>query len=196
MPSYMCNMGHKHKTQDAATNCHYCRGNYRRWLERFDKDKRDWDERKKLIAKDKFITKAAFLKLDHRKRWDVVPLLINVLWYCEHCDIIVDDGVRPRRMFPEGKRCCGGCHGTLTRRTGGGQSDPCCYYPMEKKPAKKDQEIIMDNETKGAQIIKNIWSDIYSTFNQALKEYRSLKSEEKEAIVELYNKTYPDGYED
>ncbi len=196
MPWYMCNMGHKHRTQDASTNCHYCRDTHRRWIEGMEQKKRDWEKRKKEIGKNNFITKREFLKLDHRQRWDVVSLLTNVDWYCEHCDLIVDGGKRPQRMFPEGSRHCGSCDGMLTRRTGGGMSDPCGYYPLEKKAFKKDQEIEMNNETKGAQIIKNIWGDLYPTFNRALKQYRSLKPKEKEAIIDLYDKTYPDGYED
>jgi hypothetical protein len=126
-------MGHKHKTQDAATNCHYCKGNHRRWLEGLEKKKREWAEKKKQIAKDKTITKAQFLKLEHHQRWEVISLLTNVQWCCEHCSCVVDGGKRPRRMFPEGSRHCGTCDGILTRRTGGGQSDPCGYFPLKKK---------------------------------------------------------------
>lgn len=79
--------------------------------------------------------KSKFLKLSHSDRWDAIKKIKGVLWYCEHCGIIVDKGKRPERMFM-GERCCGNCDGTLTRRTNGGQGDPCHYYPVKKRQRK------------------------------------------------------------
>ena len=79
--------------------------------------------------------KSKFLRLSHSKRWDVIEKLKGVKWYCEHCGVLVDGGKKPRRMFM-GERCCGNCDGTLTHRTGGGQSDPCYYFPR-KIPKKR-----------------------------------------------------------
>ena len=135
MAWYLCNMGHKQRTQDAATNCGYCKANHRRWIERLGKEKLDWAKQKARIAKKKTMTKMEFLKLSHPKRWEVVSLLVNVNWYCQHCDTLVDDGKRPRRIqpFAGAVRYCGNCDGVLTHRTGGGMSDSCGYYPMKIK---------------------------------------------------------------
>jgi len=95
-------------------------------------------EQKAKIKKAKTMTKIEFLKLNHPRRWEVISLLTNMLWYCENCDILVDGGKRPtREIFPKAVRYCGNCDGTLTHRTGGGQTDPCYYYPLKKKPVKK-----------------------------------------------------------
>lgn len=79
--------------------------------------------------------KSKFLKLSHQQRWDAIKRITGVKWHCEHCGCIVDGGKRPKRMFM-GERCCGNCEGTLTRRTNGGQRDPCYYFPRKIKQKK------------------------------------------------------------
>jgi len=76
------------------------------------------------------MTKSKFLKLSHSDRWDTITKITGVKWCCEHCGTIVDGGKRPQRMFM-GERCCGSCEGLLTRRTNGGQGDPCHYFPKK-----------------------------------------------------------------
>lgn len=74
-----------------------------------------------------FITPKQFNKLNSRERWKIVERLgDDVLWCCNNCGIVVDDGVKPTTMFM-GERCCSECDNTLTYRTNGGQSDPCNY---------------------------------------------------------------------
>lgn len=81
-----------------------------------------------------------FKKLDSRKRWDIVPTLKNVLWCCEECGEIIDYGERPTRMY-DGERYCGGCDSLLTRRTGGGQCDPCNYTFKSKIQEERKEKI-------------------------------------------------------
>ena len=71
------------------------------------------------------MTPEIFAKLHSRDRWDVSKLLKNVTWLCSHCQS--NQGKkRPERMW-DGSRHCTECDNELTRRTGGGQSDPFNY---------------------------------------------------------------------
>jgi len=74
--------------------------------------------------------KSKFKKLYHRERWNVAKELEGVKWYCEHCGCMVDNGIKPSRLAM-GERYCGNCDGLLTRRTGGGMSDPFNYFPVK-----------------------------------------------------------------
>jgi len=135
MKWYLCEYRHhKHRTKEAADNCHYCIRAHKNWLKRIEKDRLDWEEEKRKIKNtDNYsITKLRFLKLSHSKRWDLVKILKFVKWHCEHCGKIVDNGKKPQRQFM-GSLHCGNCEGLLTRRTGGGQSDPCCWFPKFTK---------------------------------------------------------------
>ena len=64
-----------------------------------------------------------FSKLNHRDRWDAAKKMAAVVWCCENCNEVVDDGKIPNRNFM-GSLHCGNCDAELTRRTNGGQSDP------------------------------------------------------------------------
>jgi len=86
------------------------------------------------------MNKIGFQTLSHRDRWDKSKKLKNVDWYCEHCGDIVDGGKLPKRLFM-GEQYCGSCHGLLTRRTGGGQSDPFNFYPLSKGCRKINKKI-------------------------------------------------------
>lgn len=81
------------------------------------------------------MTKSKFLKLSHSERWDVAKKLTGVMWCCEHCGGIVDNGKKPKMIFI-GSRHCSNCDAMLTRRTGGGQNNPFCYFPR-KIPVRK-----------------------------------------------------------
>lgn len=67
-----------------------------------------------------------FLKLSDRDKWEIGKTLTNVKWACPNCKSIVDDGEFPDRCpgFSGMSMHCGECDFELTRRTGGGQSDP------------------------------------------------------------------------
>lgn len=67
-----------------------------------------------------------FKKLKHRDRWEVGKTLAGVLWCCENCGALVDDGQFPKPLpaFPGMTLHCGECDYELSRRTGGGQGDP------------------------------------------------------------------------
>lgn len=66
---------------------------------------------------------SAFRKLSPSLRWQVAAKIEGVLWCCENCGEVVDDGAMPKKQFM-GSLHCGNCDLELTRRTGGGQSDP------------------------------------------------------------------------
>jgi len=67
------------------------------------------------------LTPEYFDKLESRDRWDISEgLKDKVHWYCGGCGEEMDTD--PEGTFNE--VVCSGCEFTLTRRTGGGQSDP------------------------------------------------------------------------
>jgi len=78
----------------------------------------------KLLKTNK-MTPFQFEKLSHRMRWDVAPLLKKVKWLCRWCRS--DQGNETPKMMFMGERYCSYCNNQLTRRTGGGQSDPFNY---------------------------------------------------------------------
>lgn len=63
-----------------------------------------------------------FNELTSRKKWDTYKQMVGV-WRCPKCnnDVTIPERCSP---FPGATLHCGNCEFTLTRRTGGGQSDP------------------------------------------------------------------------
>jgi hypothetical protein len=72
------------------------------------------------------ITPEEFKKLDNRKRWDTAITLKNVIWCCEECGKIVNDGEMPHSAW-DCEIYCENCDSLLTKRTIGGQNDPFNY---------------------------------------------------------------------
>ena len=64
----------------------------------------------------------SFNKLQPRNKWELWQAQFGV-WTCGHCGAETDSPYRAS-PFPSCRIVCGECDGVLTRRTGGGQSDP------------------------------------------------------------------------
>ena len=85
---------------------------YERWLDKID-------------ATD-------FNKLPVRKKWNTWKDQQGT-WYCPQCLTELGDGPNRASPFHGSSVHCGACDKELTRRTGGGQSDPFEWILMEKK---------------------------------------------------------------
>jgi hypothetical protein len=77
------------------------------------------------------MTPEAFKKLDSRDRWAVARMLTNVTWCCEECK--ADMGTELPESAFMGSVHCENCDAELTRRTGGGQSNPFNYTFIQNK---------------------------------------------------------------
>lgn len=69
-----------------------------------------------------------FNALSDREKWNIFQKELeenkSLSWYCKHCGIEDDNSPWHASPFSESSVHCGNCEGELTRRTGGGQSDP------------------------------------------------------------------------
>lgn len=81
--------------------------------------------------------RTAFNKLSSRQKWERYGTLKGK-WYCSNCHQQTDKPYRAS-PFSGAEVCCGYCDHTLTRRTGGGQSDPFNWHY-----GKPRQELPMD----------------------------------------------------
>ena len=78
-----------------------------------------------------------FNKLTDREKWTVFwdkDIKLKGNWHCKHCGALMADE-EPYRAAPF-SGCsvhCDFCDGELTRRTGGGQSDPFNWKLKKKK---------------------------------------------------------------
>lgn len=74
-----------------------------------------------VLIKEGKLTPAKFDKLNSRYKWDIYwsKLLKKVSWHCGACKC--EMSVESPFM---GEMCCGECEAVLSRRTGGGQSNP------------------------------------------------------------------------
>lgn len=83
------------------------------------------------------ITRKEFAKLDTRQRWIVGKTINNVLWCCNNCLSVIYENEFPETTW--GAIHCDECNAELTRRTGGGQSDPF-NYTFFKTIKERDEE--------------------------------------------------------
>ena len=68
-----------------------------------------------------------FNELNDREKWTTFwskYVILNGTWHCKHCGVIDEIGPHRASPFSGASVHCGDCDGELTRRTGGGQSDP------------------------------------------------------------------------
>ena len=95
------------------------------------------------------MTSNEFEKLSNDKKWDAIwnNKIVDVLWCCVSCGVVVDNGKRPTSMVG-GERYCGGCDSLLTRRTGGGQNMPCNYTFVPNRKLKIKNIINKIDENK------------------------------------------------
>ena len=65
-----------------------------------------------------------FNGLSDREKWEQWKSQVGAVWLCGGCKGVLDDGPRGASPFSGASVHCNGCDHELTRRTGGGQSDP------------------------------------------------------------------------
>ena len=68
-------------------------------------------------------TEVDFNDLSDRKKWDTWKDQKGI-WKCKSCKTVMEDGPQSPGPFRASMIVCGECDGELTRRTGGGQSNP------------------------------------------------------------------------
>lgn len=73
-----------------------------------------------------------FNRLPDNEKWKVFPSLQNAKWYCPKCGEEIDEPERASPFRGAVVKCCG-CEAVLTRRTGGGMSDPFNWL-LEPRP--------------------------------------------------------------
>ena len=68
---------------------------------------------------------AKFNLLSNREKWGQYKNVEHLgKWFCQCCDVELEDGPIRAEPFHGSSRHCGFCYEELTRRTGGSQSDP------------------------------------------------------------------------
>jgi len=77
-----------------------------------------------VIAKNNH--KEDFNSLTSREKWDTYKEAVGV-WKCPKCQNLIPEGPQRCSPFPGASILCEECDCELTRRTGGGQSDPFEY---------------------------------------------------------------------
>ena len=95
------------------------------------------------------MTPQEFKKLNNNERWDAIwkNKIVDVLWCCASCHVIVDFGNTPTSMI-SGERRCGKCKSLLTRRSGGGQNMLCNYTFIPNRRIKLEKITKNINENK------------------------------------------------
>lgn len=93
----------------------------------------------KVLENDE-LTPKFFKTLDTQDQWTISKHLTNVIWCCAWCndEMINENGeiVNPKSTFNE--IYCANCEFLLTRRTGGGMSDPFGWtFKYNKKETRK-----------------------------------------------------------
>jgi hypothetical protein len=80
-----------------------------------------------LLLTENTMTPEEFSKFDDRTKWEISSFLTDVIWCCGKCNCEVTDERPARACFDGEEHRCSVCDVLLTRRTGGGQGDPCNY---------------------------------------------------------------------
>ncbi len=90
-----------------------------------------------LVHSNSHPLESSFNTLTYSQKWKLWTSQ-HGLWKCHECEAIMSD--RPNRAppFPGSSVHCGECNAELTRRTGGGQSDPFGWVliptPLQQEP--------------------------------------------------------------
>ena len=81
------------------------------------------------LIKTRKLTPQIFDTINDRDKWDISKLLRNIIWVCKHCGSFQGEE-KPTHTWEE--RYCSECENILTKRTGGGMSDPFNYSFIRK----------------------------------------------------------------
>lgn len=141
-----------------------------------------------------------FNRLPSRQKWEKYKSMKGK-WYCPKCRKQTDAPYRAS-PFHGAQVCCGNCDHTLTRRTGGGQSDPFNWH-YGKPPAPETPMDFINYQARGTLfaahrthpgkfiILVNTGSDtqpwVVSTYNNGATTWESgtYKSRHEDALKEF-----------
>ena len=79
-----------------------------------------------------------FNELSSRDKWATWKSIDNAVWACRCGNHSLPERCAP---FPGNELHCGSCDKILTRRTGGGQSDPFKWVLVNQKPRWTDSQL-------------------------------------------------------